>query len=153
MIVLAVDVGYSNFGYALGQKPNRLIKAGTLRPKKDNLQVIWNFLSDLNKEYHIDLLVYEQYRIYGRPYSHLHKTPEVIGLLKTFCMQNNIEAEEVNYNRWQAELSRVYAVCYPYLTEDWKYYLNETKSEHTRDAVGMLLPRVVALSLLKAGKT
>lgn len=143
---MAVDPGLANFGYAVGKKPNQIIDYGTFRPKRgeDKFKSLQFFIVSLLKEYQPELVIYEQYRIYGREYSYLHKTSEVIGLIKTLCEMHAIACIEVNHNKWKAMFNRVYSACHLKLPLEWKQGL-QAKSEHTRDAVMMLLPYVISI--------
>ncbi len=144
MRVIAIDPGLSRLGYAVGEKPNKLLETGTFYAQKDKMQQVVAFIQSLINKYVPQCLVIEDYRIYNTSIKKKHTTPEVIGAIKTLCISNGIEYELTYHNEWKAKFNRIYFCIHDRLDESWKNALQKG-SEHSRDAVMMLLPHVVSL--------
>lgn len=142
-VVIAFDPGY-RLGYAVGQKPNKLIEAGTFYAQRDKDKEVSFFVKQLLQKHKPQLVLIEDYRIYNPFYRGKHKTSEVIGIIKSLCFSEGVEVEMLQHNRWKAEFVRVYSAIQEKLGDDWKKALG-AKSEHTRDAVSMLLPYVFSI--------
>ncbi len=151
-MIVAIDPGYTNLGYAVGEE-GKLYEYGTVYLKsKDRLKEIYKKVSDLFKKYKPSLVLVEDFRVYRGELRGKHKTGLAIGVISAVAYEHGAEVRFVNHKSWKAEFQRVYPIVEPRLGDDWREGLRKG-SEHSRDAVMMLLPKVVSLkSLLVGGK-
>ena len=172
MIVLAIDPGLANTGYAVGAYPNKILECGkitttpadgtdfqrTLKLKSHIKQVI--------QTYKPSLMLIEKYRVYGDPITrqgkkHGEKTIRIIQSLEELAHEHGIEVKEVDYNSWKASFSKVWTVVelsskFPHLEELYTqlqqkaYYTKKgakrkgNKDDHELDAFKMLLPHIIS---------
>jgi len=148
--VMTFDPGYSAMGWAVGED-NTLLDYGTLYFKeRDRLREIYSKVNALIKEHSPNKLLVEDFRVYREEIRGKHKTAFVIGLLSAIAYENGVDIELVNHNRWKAEFKRVYGSVWLRLNPEWEEGLRGG-SEHSRDAVMMLLPEIVDLKRLLTG--
>jgi len=149
--VMTFDPGYSAMGWAVGED-NTLLDYGTLYFKeRDRLREIYSKVNTLIKEHSPERLVVEDFRVYREEIRGKHKTAFVIGLLSAIAYEHRVDIELVNHNKWKAEFKRVYGVVWLRLDSEWEKAL-QRGSEHSRDAVMMLLPRIVSLRAILSGR-
>ncbi len=149
-MIVAIDPGYSNLGYAVGAE-GKLYEYGTVYLKnKDRLKEIYIKMSDLFEKYKPSLVLVEDFRIYREELRGKHKTAFAIGVVSAAAYEHGAEVRLVNHKSWRAEFQRVYTIVEPRLGEDWREGLQKG-SEHSRDAVMMLLPKVVSFKSLLVG--
>ena len=148
--VIAIDPGYTNLGYAVGYNRG-LIDFGTLYFKdKDRLKEIYVKISDLFRKHKPTKALVEDYRVYNETNRGKHKTAFAIGVIVACAYEQGVSVELIPYKTWQARFKRVYSVAWARLPPEWKDGL-QNGSEHSRDAVMMLLPEVVSLKALLVG--
>lgn len=157
--ILALDMGLRNMGYAIGAKPNKLIEWGTWHTyarnsfEKRKVELLENIYRKI-EQYGINLVVMEMYRVYQDYRKAQHVTIELIGALKEGLRLKfpKTEWEEVNKNWWEARLRRIMASgYYLHMGEVWEKALSEG-SEHSRDAVSILLVYVFDIKALFVNK-
>lgn len=147
-MILAIDPGYANLGYAVGHK-GRLVASGTLYFRsKDRLKEIYTKVSKLFMDYTIDRVLIEDFRIYRGEIRGKHKTAFVIGLVASVAYEHGAEIKLVNYRTWQGMFRKVNTER---LSEDWKEAL-QNGSQHSRDAVMMLVSEVFSAILVWRGE-
>ncbi|ADO44928.1 hypothetical protein Hydth_0528 [Hydrogenobacter thermophilus TK-6] len=151
--IMTIDPGYSALGYAVGEE-NKLIEYGTVYFKgkeETRLTEIYLKIKELIQRHNPDTVLIEDYRVYKDGYKGKHKTAIVVGIICAIAYEHKIKPTFVFHNSWKAKFQRVYFTIVNRLSEEWKKALGEG-SEHSRDAVMMLLPEVVSLkALLKGG--
>ena len=145
MIVLAIDPGFSNLGYAVGKREGRereLLEYGTLyfREKGTEARIyeIAHKLEALFEKWKPQLVVCEDFRVYEESYRGKHKTPLAIGVLGYLAYRYGAEFKLVNHNSWKAQVRRLYPFVFHKLSDKWKKGMNDEGSEHSRDAVQIL---------------
>ena len=147
MKVIAIDPGYSALGYAVGEKPNKLVEYGTLYfREKDRLREIYNKVCELFRRHNPHVALIEDYRIYEENRGK-HKPAFALGVIVAVCYEFECNIRLVFHNSWKAEFERVYFTVAGRLSEEWHKAL-QGGSEHSRDAVMMLLPQVVDLKAI-----
>ncbi len=152
--IITIDPGYSALGWAVGEKGSGWLEYGTLYFKeKDRLKEIHKKVTDLLREYlPIETVYIEDFRIYRDEIKDKHKTAFAIGVIVACAYELGLDVKLINHRKWKADFERIYWVVEPKLPRKWRDGLQKG-SEHSRDAVMMLLPRVISLkSLLTGGK-
>jgi len=150
MVVITLDPGLANFGYAIGKKPNQLIEYGTLYTKANRATfeerktyLLDNLYSKIDT-YKVNLVVLEQFRVYEQNRA-IHTTVELIGALKEGLRLNfpKVQWEEIHHNSWNARwVHLIQAGALFTVDEVWRKASEEYGSEHSRDAVKMLFTYV-----------
>ena len=132
---MTVDPGM-RCGYAIGRGAE-LLAYGTIYAK--DYEQITEEMKELVETYKPQRLILEDWRGYNTDIKAKHKTPIVIGIVLAVykCIANG-PYELVLYNSWSARFKRAYFTVFHLLPEEWKKAL-EGGSEHSRDAVAMLL--------------
>lgn len=144
---VAIDPGFTRLGWAVG-KNNELFDWGTLYLSgRDRLREIYDKVSNLFLEWRPSVVYVEDFRIYRSDIRDKHKTAFAIGIVVACAYEHGAEVCLLNHRSWRADFERIYWVVEKRLSEKWKEGLR-SGSEHSRDAVMMLLPRVVDLKKL-----
>jgi len=137
MIVLAVDPGVANCGYALGSE-TKLMKCGTLYTRSDQGTVDMRIAYLIDRVVEImngaNMVLIEQYRVYNNSRKQLHMTIEFIGALKERLRSRGIPYEEVPYRSWNSWFARVKED----IPDGYRKAL-ESGSVHQKDAIRMLV--------------
>ena len=157
MRVLALDPGFRQMGFALGET-NNLITWGTWRTSAldgghaDRLRIQAERVYDIVRKYCVEKVVIETYRVY-RSVKAQHTTIELIGALREGIrlLFPGVIFEEVAYKTWAARAKKI--ISRGYLdklanSERWKAALKDG-SVHSRDAVMILLSQVLDLGKLQ----
>ena len=144
-MIAAIDPGYTNLGYAFGYK-GELTAWGTLYFKDhDRLKEIYLKISDLFAKYKPERVLVEDFHVYREEIKGKHKTTLAIGVIVACAYDCGAEVELVHHNTWKAKFQKTAEAYSPFLEmEPWKTAL-KGGSEHSRDAVRMLVPEVFSL--------
>ena len=147
-MIAAIDPGYSNVGYAFGQR-GELIACGTLYFKgRDRLKEIYEKVSSLFERYRPKRVLVEDFHVYREEIRGKHKTTLAIGIIFSCAYIYGAECELINHNAWKAKFKKCAEAYSPFLeTEPWKTALS-SGSEHSRDAVRMLIPEIFSLKAM-----
>ncbi len=140
---IAIDPGYTNLGYAVSYD-TQLLQYGTFYFKDDDrLQEIYYAIKDLFIGYKPNEVLVEEFRIYKRaPLRGADKTAFAFGVTCAVVFEFGAALKVVNYNNWSSQFKKTYKLIEDNLAINWKEAL-EQGSEHSRDAVKMLLPATI----------
>lgn len=144
-MIAAIDPGYTNLGYAFGRR-GELVACGTLYFKNDDrLKEIYEKVSSLFDKFRPKRVLVENFHVYREEIRAKHKTSLAIGVIFSCAYIYGAECELINHNSWKAKFKKCAEAYSHFLeTEPWKGALS-SGSEHSRDAVKMLIPEVLSL--------
>ncbi len=147
MKIMTIDPGYTRLGWAVGEVPNKFIACGTMYfVREDRITEIHERIKEKIQEYNVEHIYIEDYKVYKKN-KNGYKTLIVIGLIAGIAKSLGSGVSAIPYTKWNSEFDRVYGLACDYLSDPWKHALLEG-SEHSRDAVKMLLTKVIDLQKL-----
>ncbi len=168
---MAIDPGIAKTGYAVG-KDNKVYETGVIRTNNtltdfERCKQISDKVEQLINKYNVELLLIEEYHVYGNPLmntgkSRGEKTIQVITHLQLLAERLGIEHRLVNHNSWKAKFKRNWILVamsdrfpeikqlFQELNKKAKYTNKDTRrkgnlEDHELDAFKMLIPEILNL--------